>query len=401
MARLLALFLAGLLACQDDMDCHLNGICQNGACLCDHAWTGERCTSLYLLPATPGGGIVEPAVSTWGAGVVKRDGVYHMFFSEMVESCGLTSWQTNSRIVHATSSVIDGPYTRKNVTVPIWSHNPAIVQAPDGTLILFHIGTGQALRPIVDGSWAGKCRDGSSPCAMNSYGAHMCNCSCPPPTPLPPGEAVDSSNAGEPEPPFLEADQDQLCFSVAKSPEGPWKPLCAHVNGWVFNRGFNNPAPYMKKNGEIHIVFSIGGDLMPMIRAKSYEGPYEVLGAKACGSGEDPFLYIDKRGNFHCINHRLPFLNISAVAGHAYSRDGINWKIADEPAYSTTVTYTNGTTLLYGKRERPHLLFDDDQNPIALTNGICTTPDYHLCNANPAPGYFDTSFTLIQPVNHP
>mmetsp|Transcript_24834 Transcript_24834/g.58947 ORF Transcript_24834/g.58947 Transcript_24834/m.58947 type:complete len:113 (-) Transcript_24834:309-647(-) len=36
--------------------------------------------------------------------------LYHMYASELVLGCGLYYWFTNSRVVHAVSKQIDGPY---------------------------------------------------------------------------------------------------------------------------------------------------------------------------------------------------------------------------------------------------------------------------------------------------
>ncbi len=45
------------------------------------------------------------------------DGLYHLFASEISQHCGLHSWESNSQIVHAVSSDLEGTYTRKEVVV--------------------------------------------------------------------------------------------------------------------------------------------------------------------------------------------------------------------------------------------------------------------------------------------
>ena len=43
--------------CKSNIDCQLNGICEsNGNCTCRNGWSGYRCQSLNLLPATKGTG---------------------------------------------------------------------------------------------------------------------------------------------------------------------------------------------------------------------------------------------------------------------------------------------------------------------------------------------------------
>ena len=61
------------------------------------------------------------------------------------------------------------------------------------------------------------------------------------------------------------------------------------------------------------------------------------------------------------------------VGGHAYSRDGINWVYSSTPAYYFEVgigEYGSKVTFSYHRRERPHLLFDANGDPIYLTNGV-------------------------------
>ncbi len=59
-------------------------------------------------------------------------------------SCGLTTWGTNSQITHVSAARPEGPYARANIAVPMWSHNPLVRLMPDGTLVLYHIGSGSA-----------------------------------------------------------------------------------------------------------------------------------------------------------------------------------------------------------------------------------------------------------------
>lgn len=48
----------------------------------------------------------------------------------------------------------------------------------------------------------------------------------------------------------------------------------------------------------------------------------------------------------------------------------------------------------------PHLLFSPETGePTHLTSGVCLNSNYTLCNDNPAPGYYDYTFTSVQPVN--
>ena len=68
-------------------------------------------------------------------------------------------------------------------------------------------------------------------------------------------------------------------------------------------------------------------------------------------------------------------------------------------AYSSTVTYRERGAVIYGKRERPHLIFDPSTGePTHLCTGVCLNSNYTKCNDNPWPGYADRTFTNVQPV---
>ena len=69
-------------------------------------------------------------------------------------------------------------------------------------------------------------------------------------------------------------------------------------------------------------------------------------------------------------------------------------------AYSSTVAYrakdsgAGSKEVLYGKRERPHLLFDPvTAEPTHLCTGVCLNDNYTKCNDNPWPRYADRTFT--------
>ena len=88
--------------CLSDIDCQLNGVCQEaGLCQCDKAWTGVDCSVLNLLPAKQENGYGGRGSnhSSWGGGavwdpVIKR---YVMVVDEFSNGCGLLTWKSNSR----------------------------------------------------------------------------------------------------------------------------------------------------------------------------------------------------------------------------------------------------------------------------------------------------------------
>lgn len=100
------------LACQSDVDCSHLGICSAGACACEPPFAGLACTELALVPRSCGaGGLCSNNTSNWGGGVVQGDdGLFHMYSALMDDHCELSSWLTNSRVLHATSKSMAEPF---------------------------------------------------------------------------------------------------------------------------------------------------------------------------------------------------------------------------------------------------------------------------------------------------
>ena len=76
---------------------------------------GNPSAALVLTPA--GADLKEPNVTTWGAGTLGRrvGGLLHMYAAEMVGGCGITTWLTNSQVVHYTADAPTGPWTREDL----------------------------------------------------------------------------------------------------------------------------------------------------------------------------------------------------------------------------------------------------------------------------------------------
>jgi hypothetical protein len=184
-----------------------------------------------------------------------------------------------------------------------------------------------------------------------------------------------------------------ISFHVATDPEGPWRKVTANASS-----NFGTGAlitPMVHPNGTVYVV--TGGHTI--LRAYDWRGPYEYVASGACGGGEDNFIYIDTRGNWHCLYHRAPFPDPAAQGGHAFSRDGLVWHVSEGAAYPGQQAYMGGHVGKYGKRERPHLVFDAATGePTHLTNGVCLNSNWMECNNNPWPGYFDYTFTTVAPI---
>ena len=261
-------------ACSDDEGCSLNGVCQGGACACDAEWSGDACERLRLVapaaivPAYPPPSLAASTTS-WGGSVV-RDGEnrYHMYTAAMSNECGMSTWTTNSLIQHAIADKPEGPYSRADVLMRPFAHNPAAVRAPDGTYLIYHIGCG---RPI----------SGSKPCTNCSGGYSGKDCPSI-------GEEVGCT-----------ANTTNILHSA--SPDGPWEQLNApFVKSATMGvpYGVDNPTAFFFPNGSL-LMLGRGGDPAKesssdgIIRADSWRGPY-VMHSKLGGAGspdvEDPFV---------------------------------------------------------------------------------------------------------------
>ena len=113
------------------------------------------------------------------------------------------------------------------------------------------------------------------------------------------------------------------------------------------------------------------------------------------GVQEDPFLYIDKRNNWHIINHaydttQTDHCENSILSAHMYSTNGIEWNILKHPnvePYGHTVSYEDGSTHTYTTLERPNLHFNTDgiMTHINLAADLMTQGEgcqsYQICPA--------------------
>ena len=481
--------------CKTSLDCSLNGACgAGGVCECDQGWTGRCCGSLNLAPvdyANTGGGYRHPSTSTWGGNIFRNasTGRFSMLIAEMkpagtptdpgAGSCGLTTWGSNSQITHVEASSLGGPYTRKEVAVPVWAHNPIVRQAPDGTLVLWHIGGGGA--PANATPPKGYCAlNGTSPCGEQSFdhcgppvdpcaftpkgfschanscmgaggdcGTDLaeptlpCNASswadCVPAAAAAcaatPGcksfamsaawqglnkaklfgaGAAPTGNAQWTSWTSAAADAAGCTLQLHSAPgtAGPWTPYPAAT---ITPCAGNNPGPWVHPNGTIYIVFTEHG--MGLWRADTWRGPYTLVTSGACGGGEDPSLFLNPRGEWHCLYHRAPFSNPNVAIGHSYSPDGYQWFTAADPAANSTVRMAGGGVLVHGKRERPHVVYLDGEL-VAFVSGVGLVPQcnpfnqarydpaadcsattqYQLLDSNSPGGWTDSTYTLVQEV---
>lgn len=148
---------------------------------------------------------------------------------------------------------------------------------------------------------------------------------------------------------------------VADSLDGTWSSVGAVPAG--------NPAPIFL-NGSFYVTSQHTDEVLT---AKSLSGPWLPYSKITVpwttrGRREDPFMWIDRRGNWHIVNHaydtsQLDHCGNSTLSAHQFSEDGITWHMVEpnvEP-YSHTVNFDDGTSHTYTTLERPFLFFNENR----------------------------------------
>eukprot|EP00466_Bigelowiella_natans_P011760 jgi/Bigna1/90097/estExt_fgenesh1_pg.C_620034 len=371
--------------CTADEDCNLNGHClEDSVCECFKGWKGDDCGELNLMPmpakSTPAYGQYPDGdgngLASWGGSIWKdpeNDKRWHLFVSEMTQGCGLDSWLRNSRIVHATSDDAMGPYKFEKEIIGFFAHEPTVVKVDEG-YVMYKIG-------CADGAITGSNGTGLvGPCTHCSNGTTFGDC------------------------PGTDQSYERACQDILFAPtlDGPWERQNMSLAKWNWteaNLGFESHAPVVLENGNILTFTRSWGSPAPLpnsaiwlATADSWNGSYHLVDSKlaaqpALNNGmEDTFMFRDAAGYLHALFHSW---NNPYVGAHAFSRDGFNWTMADTAAFTLSTDVEGGSSITYVRRERPHLVLDDDLNPTHLLTAV-TTDNGDL---------LDWSFTHVQAIS--
>lgn len=373
-ALLAASFLIGFSQqCSTDNDCNLNGICFGNKCTCDAGWKSNDCGALDLYPASRHAGYNHTGngESTWGAHIVQdpRDTtLYHLFYSSMEHNCGLLKWIPYSRIMRAESRTgPEGPYRNAVEIVSTFSHNPTVVWSPvDKQYLLYHIGCPQSILP-----------------GCNSVNNLQC--------PDNPGGLGISVHASK----NLRS-WDFKGYVLQKSNDSTaWDWVVTNPSAWPLHASAKDPTMILAYRGK-------SADKTEMIgisvSRSGYKGPYEKIDSKPIFDSfcEDPFLWRDRRGNYHMLVHSMRDGNggtpgVRQVGRHAYARSYKGpWTFNNNTlAYDAWANFTDGTFLNFGRRERPQLFFSNDgrMTPLLLSNGVQEKGS-------------NQSYSIITPIGH-
>jgi len=292
---------------------------------------------LKLLPAKNNTGYFNLTQASWGGAPIKgNDGRFHLYAAQMLNSCPLSTWVTNSVIIRADSDNIMGPYTYKEQVLQAWGHNPMPARAPDGTYLIYHIGDGKPMGEIQNCTHGEMEKDDHKRVRFSKKR-----------TTLP--EAGEEINVN-------------ILFS--ETPVGPWRQ---HKE--VQEDPADNPTPYFFPNGTVILLhrIDIWANDTPIsyileATAKHWTGPYISRGGPIfLHQNEDPFIYRNNAGHFHALFHGMEegYTDQKSYAGrHAFSRDGLRWTFSDIPAYNSSVLMENGSITTFKRRERPQVTFE-------------------------------------------
>ena len=363
--RVLALASAAA-ACTTPLDCSLNGLCSDGVCVCDAGWSGSACGNLTLAETDPTlGHAWDSGSSSWGGLPLRDDnGTWHLFYSQFVRGCGLFSWSTNSRVVHATAPTLEGPFVDADVVEPVFSHNAQAMRAIDGTWVVWYIGCGQG------------------------EAIHDCGGSPADALPLAPRTTPTRPPGWNPsrwcKPMGREAlGEGYVSYSSAPTPNGPWTPLGRPaIEGSNDTRRWDtlitNPAPWPLPDGRIVLGLSgdggSGGKCIGIARSSAWNGTYAADAREATRAGEDTFAFVTPRGDYHVLYHDT---SGTSNGGHAFAPAATptEWIVGSHAVYTGDVVWANGTRATVYDRERPKIAFDEHGVPRALFNGIAVYRD--------------------------
>ena len=386
-------------ACITDEDCSLGGVCSSSLCICDAYFTGPDCSLLNLQRPRldDQAGLCHKGFSSYyswgGKSILGQDGRWHLYASFMCNHATLDQWTTKSSSAHFVSDTVDGAYVfadsecdaTTGICTPIvipWSHNTVIAENAKGktpALLLAHIGDG-----VVDPSqWA--------PCFNKSDVKEKDE------------DSVTSSTLNSP---LIRGDPGSTCyFATSDAPDGPWTRslnntgvVINFTNSWT-NGLAGNPAPLInQQDGSVKLYFtavpcppnsnSKAPNCIAVATAESWEGPYSMNEAKTpitYPESEDPFVFVDQRGNYHLVTNVNTFHARCAqgvpCGGHAWSRDGLTFSNLTIGAFGPVVTFLNGTEWKNAYAERPLVtMASDGVTPLAFSLGLGRNSYSDSCN---------------------
>ena len=371
--------------CFSAADCSFGGSCVAGACVCRAEWSGPNCSQLALAPAMSGVAYHPTKTSSWGGSVVAAHGAYWMAVAEMLHSCGLQSWESNSAIRLARADAAQGPFIRGPLLLSAFAHNPTMHKTANGSLVIAHIGQGVAEHPLIT-----NCTNGTTPGAPGTAPAAE-----PAPAPAAAPLRLGIPGTALPPPNFL------VLASGDPADGSAWAAVNSSGGAWAAN----NPSLLLHEDDSALLVYKASCALpcpggcfcrqFGVATAPHWSGPFTDQGLIAV-YGEDAYAWRDAAadgGAYHMLFQGGSYApEYPTYVGHwhtAFSADGLAWTVAaDSTVFDASIALASGGALELGRRERHQLLFNETTRaPSHLYNGV-----------NLASAIDDGTFTAVQPI---
>lgn len=297
-------------------------------------------------------GLKRQGYTIWGSSVIKgEDGKYHMFSSSWIKDHKMSSWATNSTIVHAVSDTPEGPFRYLADALPprgeghwdgAMTHNPTIHKHKD-TYILFYTGSYHTCTGDFD---------------KNMY------------------EALANKRIG---------------VATSKSVYGPWtryeEPIIRPRKGKWDAIMTSNAAPYVEEDGSVLLVYKSWtvhardfrktkkpgqvNQLLGVARADHYLGEYKRIRKERLFhdspvpfNSEDAYIW-KQDGKYHMLakifTAGAELIGEANGGYYATSDDGIEWTMDQSGlAYSRTVHWQDGSSETFRRLERAQVLLQNN-----------------------------------------
>jgi len=229
---------------------------------------------------------------------------------------------------------------------------------------------------------------------------------------------VDCGNGAEPPLPAhggMGIIAGTIAMGYSKSLLGPWsepRVILQNANKPTQNQSnwdcyVTNPSAIVHPDGTVMLVFSsvpceggfeeaLGAAYAPHWNSTYVEdtdnaiwrkpGPRNSPPATGPGNIEDPFVWVDARGNYHIVAHSQGTMSVCGGQSHKTGKGGPGnacgihlfaenphgpWTPSVTPVYTgQSGTFTNGSAVNFTTRQRPQIVFDaDGTTPKYMLNG--------------------------------
>ena len=354
-----------------EVDCALNGFCQNGKCVCDPGWTGAKCNFLDLLPPNRSEphGYYNGSMPTWGGDILYEDGKYHAFITAKgyneppyVES---DNYDCNTAIVRLESTGPAGPFHFADVALPVYHHEAHAVRAPDGTVLIYmisydggqlpgqlseeclsleckgynhsHLAIAMAWSKSVYGPWQEKVLLNPWP-GLSDRHSWLCQTNCPTVTFSPNGTAIMAFRSIQCEYPTNKSEMTFEKIAIATAP---------HWSG-----------PYQIVSKEPVFGWKVPTDWDP-----------DLVQPGQAMKNEDPFIWRTHRG-YHMLTHCQLLPDSKTRGAYGYSRDGLNWTLLPDRMWATNMVWADGSVSYFKRRQAPGLFLDKNGFPLYLLTPV-------------------------------